>query len=80
MRLKYVRTNVTFYLWSDMTGVYHKHVGQLAETRGESILSAGFAVWTIDNHFTCYGESESLGIKSRPEDSEHLSRWLHAQE
>lgn len=54
----------------------HSIIAEGIVKQGFKVISAGFcmiakgdAVWP----FECYGESESLKIKSRPEDSEVVS-------
>lgn len=74
---KYVRHSIIgFILWPCSDDLYHSHVGDLSVgmARGQ-ILSAGFAV-VYDGKVTCSGKSESLRIKSRPEDSELLAKQL----
>lgn len=44
------------------------------------IESAGFVALLPDGSFHCFGESESLGIKSRPEDSEIFNRMFKPRE
>lgn len=46
----------------------------LCAQRGE-VVSAGFC-HINDGTYTCYGESVSLKLKSRPEDSAILNRYL----
>lgn len=41
----------------------------------ESVVSAGF-VDIVDGKFECYGKSISLDIKSRPEDSEYVNKFM----
>ena len=70
--LKYIRTKTGFTIWPDMTRVYHKH---MANMNGEEIISAGFCRYT-GTEFVCYGKSESLGISSKPEDSQALTMFF----
>lgn len=42
----------------------------------ERVVSAGFCVVNEDGKYSCYGESWSLGIKSREGDSRVLTRML----
>ncbi len=48
-------------------------VGYLSGT----LLSAGFVVFTPTG-LECYGESISLGVKARPEDTELINRMIGA--
>lgn len=76
MRFKYVQHSVAgFILWPADTDLYHAHIGKIARaaTQG-SVLSAGFC--TLSGGVKCFGKSESLGISSRPGDSEALARQL----
>jgi len=45
--------------------VVHRHVA-MAVAGGYTILSAGFIRKASTGDFICFGESESLGIPSRP--------------
>ena len=45
--------------------IIHK---QMARNINAEVISAGM----IDYNLTCYGESETLGIKSRPEDTKRV--------
>ena len=47
-----------------------------ARTIGEVVISAGFCDITTKGTWNAYGHSESLHLKSRPEDSEILTRFL----
>lgn len=81
MELKYVRhSRVGFVLWPKTDALYHAHVGRLmsAVTRGE-VLSAGFAR-VGGGLVSCYGMSESLGIRSAKGDSEALAKQLDLTE
>ncbi len=74
---KYVRhSELGFILWPYSDDLYHSHVGELMDTwlRGH-IVSAGFAYIGPDS-IVCNGESESLSIKSRADDSAALSKQL----
>jgi hypothetical protein len=60
----------------------HKDVADalLKHRPGTKILSAGFVqVSQIDNEDTCYGESVSLNLQSRPVDSKLATEMLRAQ-
>ena len=46
------------------------HVNTASNFGGkDNVLSAGFITIDIDGKPKCYGESRSLGVKSRPEDT-----------
>lgn len=67
MKHKYVRTELGFILWPMTDDVYHSHIGRMYARSG-NILSAGFAE-VSEGVCWCYGESESLRIKSAKEDT-----------
>lgn len=75
---KYVRhSQAGFILWPHSDDLFHKHIGDAirrSHLEGE-ILSAGFA-FIGANTVVCNGESESLGIKSRPDDTAALAAQL----
>lgn len=54
--------------------VMHRDVG----VQGE-ILGAGF-IEVIDGKWSCYGESISLKIKSRPEDTKIANKFINIKE
>jgi hypothetical protein len=77
--LKYVRhSKVGFVLWKAETNLWHKHVANtLIHLNGGEIISAGFCSYcNYETKFICTGESESLGIGSRSEDSKELNKFL----
>lgn len=74
MKHKYVRTKLGFVIWPMTDDVYHSHIGK-AYARSGSVISAGFSEIGNSKCY-CYGESESLRIKSRAEDSEMLAEQL----
>jgi hypothetical protein len=45
----------------------------------DRVVSAGFC-YSQDDQWTCYGDSFSLKIKSRPEDSTILTKFLAPKE
>lgn len=47
----------------------------LCAQRGE-VIGAGFCYINECGTYTCYGESVGLKVKSRPEDSDILNRYL----
>ena len=76
MELKYVRhSSLGFVLWPRSDDLWHAHIGQtLGRVRG-TIVSAGFAT-VAGGVAHCWGESESLKIKSQKSDSEALAEQL----
>jgi len=75
---KYVRhSELGFVLFPTQDTLWHKHIGVLIRqcfSKGE-LVSAGFA--RIEGgDVICYGESESLKMRSRPEDSDLLAKQL----
>lgn len=78
MDLKYIVTQYGFAIFS--AGETHKKIAAGME---EKPIGAGFCrVEVIDHGYGfiatvhCYGESVSLGIKSRPEDGEFINRRI----
>jgi len=67
---KYIRTEEGFILFPEN----YNHA-QVAMGTGRSVISAGFIV-SHHGGLHCTGESLSLGIKSRAEDTELLKEWL----
>lgn len=49
---------------------------EIANKLGLPVVSAGFCVAQFNGNFYCYGQSVSLGIKSRDEDTEVLNRMF----
>jgi hypothetical protein len=75
---KYLRHSVRgFILWPSDHEMFHSHVAQTLERQYQagSIVSAGFA-FISQSGVTCMGESESLGLKSLPEDTDLLALQL----
>lgn len=72
---KYIRTKTGFTIWPDMTTVWHKHMAQLT---GEEVISAGFCIFDGEN-FHCFGRSASLGISSKPGDSEAMETFFNLE-
>lgn len=69
---KYVRTTQGFTVFPCLAAT-HK---QLADAIGWPKISAGFVDWDFDGRPICMGESETLGMKSLPEDTELLrAEW-----
>jgi len=71
-QLKYIHTKSGFTIWPDMTNVWHKHMANLTR---EEVISAGFCIYDGES-FHCFGGSESLGIQSKPGDSEALTTFF----
>lgn len=71
-QLKYVRTIVGFLVFPPMVAT-HK---QAASGAPWPVLSAGFVDWDADGRPLCMGESDSLGIKFREDDTDALrAEW-----
>jgi hypothetical protein len=76
MDLKYVRhETIGFVLWPRSDDLWHSHIGRTLERVRGKILSAGFAC-VEGGVVTCWGESESLNIKSTPQDCYALAKQL----
>ncbi len=75
---KYVRhSELGFVLFPTQDILWHRHIGMLIKryfSKGE-LVSAGFAR-IVGGDVICYGESESLKMKSKPEDSDLLTKQL----
>lgn len=70
--LKYVRTTQGFSVFPCLAAT-HKMV---ADATGWPKISAGFVDWDFDGRPICMGESETLGMKSLPEDTDALrAEW-----
>lgn len=79
--MKYLRFNqpsLQFIVWEDMTELWHSRMAQAASVRlAAHPVSAGFVYWSeLSGEFVCHGESESLGMKSAPEDSDLFNKWI----
>lgn len=75
-QLKYVRTTQGFLVFPCLAAT-HK---QVADATGWPKLSAGFVDWDADGRPLCMGQSDSLGIKSREDDTEALrAEWVMAE-
>ena len=76
---KYIRTADGFFIWPESSQIWHKHMAEWVTARTRrTVISAGFAYATSDG-FTCFGESESLGIQSAKEDSALLNRQINIE-
>ncbi len=53
---------------------FTQHFTVAANTPGK-VIAAGFIRWTPDG-MECYGESISLGVKARPEDTKMINKML----
>lgn len=74
--LKYARhSEIGFVLWARQDDLWHSHIGATVRRVGGEIISAGFAT-LAGGVAQCWGESESLKIKSRKDDSEALAKQL----
>lgn len=73
MSHKYIRTkNHGFIIWPRNDDIWHSHVARVACSE---VVSAGF-VFFEDGEAVCYGESESLKMKSDSSDSAALTAQL----
>ena len=79
---KYVRHNVLgFILFPATDDLWHSSVGRFLLQRLEgSLISAGFVYFQENGLPKCYGESESLEIKSKEEDTALLIQQLGLKE
>lgn len=76
---KYIRTADGFFIWPESSQLWHKHMADWIKARtNKSVISAGF-VYTDSDGFTCFGESESLGIRSAKEDSALLNKQINIE-
>ena len=77
MTQKYIRHDkIGFVIWPRTDALWHAHVAESVQRRKHgAILSAGFVTFT-GGFVCCYGMSDSLGIASRPDDSEALAVQL----
>lgn len=75
MSHKYIRTKRHgFIVWPRNDDIWHSHIAAAVGNR-QDLLSAGF-VFFEDGDAVCYGESESLKLKSDSTDSAALTRQL----
>lgn len=74
VRHKYVRhSSLGIVLWPESDMVWHMSVGKLLDYHiGPDIVSAGFVSFDAQGRPTCHGQSDSLGLKARPEDTSIL--------
>lgn len=73
---KYVRHSVIgFVLWPTQDKLWHAHIGAALHAVPGTIVSAGFCDVST-GIAVCWGESESLNIQSREEDSALLGKQL----
>lgn len=83
MQHKYIRhSTIGFILWPMRLGdesegnLWHLHAAeQSRRICGGKIVSAGFCEF-MDGKAFCFGESESLGMRSLPEDTKLLNEQL----
>jgi hypothetical protein len=73
---KYVRHSALgIIVWPMTDDLWHRHVGRLMQdTAGGTLVSAGFADFNGEGGPHCYGESESLKLKSKPAEDTALLR------
>lgn len=75
MEHKYIRfQNIGFVIWPKTDSLWHSHVARFVK---DVPVSAGFVTFGVDS-VRCYGESESMGMSSLPEDSSLLIVQLRA--
>jgi len=77
MSLKYIQHSVIgFVLWDRTDEMYHSHMAEAVNKRvgRGKIISAGFA--SLHPEVKCYGMSESLNIRSTPECTANLRKFL----
>lgn len=75
---KYVHfSRIGFVIWPDTDDLWHVKVGSLANYETGAIISAGFVEFSLDKSPRCFGKSQSLGIVSKPTDSEDLAAQLY---
>ena len=63
--IDYPNKGEVIIIFSDM--LVHRDMARSNAHSGCQILSAGFVMENMTGRLVCYGESESLEIKSRPE-------------
>lgn len=57
--------------------ITHIKMWSLVKVGNDTVVSAGFVRQVLDGEIRAHGESESIGIKSRPqEDSELITKFL----
>lgn len=76
--MKYVRhEGIGFILWPRTDELWHVTIGRCLEHNcGGNLLSAGFVHYDQDGKPVCAGRSDSLGLGSRPDDTEALRAQL----
>lgn len=72
--IRYNLTGETIYVFPEH--VTHRIFAQYNAGMGDKIVSAGFVAMENDGLLMCYGESESIGIKSRPEEDSVLANTM----
>lgn len=73
---KYVRHSALgFVLWPRSDDLWHAHIGAVLGRVQGKIVSAGFCT-VAEGVAHCWGESESLKIKSQRSDSAALAKQL----
>ena len=71
--IEYPEKGECIIIFPDM--LVHKDIGRNNAHMGCKIISAGF-VTLRDGEIICHGESESLKLKSRPEDTDLANRMF----
>ena len=67
---KYIRTTLGFTVFPVYDGIH----SQVATTLLGQVLSAGLVDWDVDGRPLCMGQSETLGIASRADDTAALRK------
>jgi hypothetical protein len=78
MTLKYIRFKHDAFIIFDQ---YFSH-DEVCRSKEKEIVSAGFCDLQGKSGeviASCYGKSDSLGIKSRPEDSEKMTTFINEE-
>jgi hypothetical protein len=75
MKKKYIRMTYAGFILFDGQ-LQHAAMAQPALNSGDHIISAGFFAADENGLAVCYGESVSLRVKSRPDDTEKLRDFL----
>jgi len=78
MLQKYIHfSRIGFILWPDTDSLAHADVALAAASDG--VVSAGFVEFSRSKSPHCFGRSDSLGIASKPTDSEDLAAQLYGE-
>ncbi len=72
-KLKYIRTHQSFVIFSEP--LMHSEIKPMSD-----LISAGFCHFDhYEQVWKCYGESISLNLKSKSEDSELLTKQMNGE-